>query len=321
MGYSRQAYEYALEAVAARKGDAERKSAAQKLEIYKALPKLREIDEQISAAGVAAVKAATKFDGTDEVLKCKERYDILLEQKRRLLRENGISEQAFEPKYSCRICSDTGYANGIICSCAKSLAQRFEFDRLNSKMPLEASTFESFDLKYYRNDAKGKMQAVYERCVEFAQNGHSMSNGLIFLGKTGLGKTHLSLAIANVMLKKGYGVVYGTAQGFLGAIEKEHFGRAEGDTLELLCECDLLIIDDLGAEFSTQFTISALYNLLNNRIMEGKHTVISTNLSITELANAYGERISSRIIGSFEPLKFEGNDIRQMKMMEKMKNK
>ncbi len=319
MGYSKEAYEHALAIVAERKDEAERKSADLKLEIYKSLPELRQIDEQISAVGIAAVKAASRLKGADEVVRCKEKYDALSAKKRSLMRASGISELAFEPKYTCSLCSDTGYNGGVICSCAKSLAQKYEFDKLNSKMPLEASTFESFSLKYYQGAAAKKMASVLERCRDFAESGPTASSGLIFLGKTGLGKTHLSLAIANVMLKNGYGVVYGTAQNFLSAIEKEHFGRAEGDTLELLGECDLLIIDDLGAEFSTQFTVSALYNLLNGRIMEGKPTVISTNLSPAELANAYGERISSRIIGSFEPLKFEGNDIRQIKMMEKMK--
>ncbi len=319
MGYSIEAYEYALGEVAERKAIAERKCTALKQEIYSALPELREIDIEINAAGIAAVKAATKFDGTHEIIKCKEKYDELCERKKQILESAQISEQSFEPKYTCTKCSDTGYANGIICDCARSLARRFEFDKLNSRMPLESSTFDTFNLKYYQGTAADKMATVLGRCKSFAESGISSSGGLIFLGKTGLGKTHLSLAIANVMLAKGYGVIYGTAQGFLSAIEKEHFGRADGDTLALLGECDLLIIDDLGAEFTTQFTVSALYNLLNNRIMEGKPTIISTNLTPTELANVYGERISSRIIGSFEPLKFEGNDVRQIKMMEKMK--
>ncbi len=319
MGYSAEAYEYTLKKVAERKDAAERQCAALKLEIYASVPELRELDEQISAAGVAAVKAATKLSGTDEVIRCKEKYDELYAKKQQLLAAAKISVQAFEPKYSCSKCSDTGYFDGVMCDCAKGFARSFEFEKLNSRMPLESSTFESFSLKYYQGSAADKMAAVLARCRSFAEGNPSLSNGLIFLGKTGLGKTHLSLAIANVMLKNGYGVIYGSAQNFLSAIEKEHFGRADGDTLTLLCDCDLLIIDDLGAEFSTQFTVSALYNLLNSRIMEGKPTVISTNLTPTELANAYGERISSRIIGSFEPLKFEGNDIRQIKMMEKMK--
>ncbi len=319
MGYSTEAYEYALAEVAKRKENAELQSAALKLEIYSSLPALREIDNEISSAGIAAVKAAAKFNGTEEILRCKERYDALYAKKQQILSDAHISEQTFEPKFTCNKCNDSGYKDGVLCDCARALAQRFEFDRLNSRMPLEASTFDTFNLKYYQGAAADKMAAVLARCRSFAESGPSITNGLIFLGKTGLGKTHLSLAIANEMLKIGYGVIYGTAQGFLSAIEKEHFGRAEGDTLELLCECDLLIIDDLGAEFSTQFTISALYNLLNNRMMEGKPTIISTNLTPTELAGIYGERISSRIIGGFEPLKFEGSDVRQIKMMEKIK--
>ncbi len=319
MGYSKEAYEHALEIIAGRKSAAILASDAFKRKVYGDLPELKKVDAEISAAGVAAVKVASKLDGTESLLKCKEIYDALLEKKTQLLASAKLSESDFEPKFSCAACSDTGYVNGVICKCAKSLAQKFEFDRLNSKMPLEASTFDTFSLSYYKGAAAVKMAYILERCQSFTESYPMVSNGMLFLGKTGLGKTHLSLAIANEMLKKGYGVVYGTAQNFLSTIEKEHFGRSDGDTLSLLSECDLLIIDDLGAEFSTQFTISVLYNLLNSRIMESKPTIISTNLTAAELANNYGERISSRIIGSFEPLKFEGNDIRQIKMMEKMK--
>lgn len=318
MGYSINAYEYALDEVAQRKLRAERECAERKAQIYDALPSLREIDDKIGSAGIAAVKAAARFEGTDDVLKYKAQYDRLCDEKRHILAEAKISESDFEPKFTCAKCNDTGYVDGVMCSCARSLAQKYEFDKLNSRMPLKESTFDSFELRYYQGTAADKMAAVLVKCRKFAEQFTVGANGLIFLGKTGVGKTHLSLAIANEVLKKGYGVIYGTAQGFLGAIEKEHFGRAEGDTLALLSECDLLIIDDLGAEFATQFTVSAMYNLLNNRIMEGKTTIISTNLTPSELAAMYGERISSRIIGSFEPLKFEGNDVRQIKMMEKL---
>lgn len=321
MGYSKQAYEYALNEVAARKTHAEQLCEERKEQIYDAVPALRDIEDKISAVGRAAVRSASMLDGTEEIIRYKQKYDEFAAEKARILSAAGLSENDFKPKYACSKCGDTGYCAGVMCDCARTLARQYEFDRLNSKMPLKDCTFDTFKLSYYQGAAAEKMAAVLSKCRQFAEWFAPGCSGLIFMGKTGVGKTHLSLAIANEVLKKGFGVIYGTAQGFLSSIEREHFGRTEGDTLELLSECDLLIIDDLGAEFATQFTVSAIYNILNGRIMEGKPTVISTNLTPSELAAAYGERISSRIIGNFEPLKFEGNDVRQIKMMERLSGK
>ena len=139
-------------------------------------------------------------------------------------------------------------------------------------------------------------------------------------GKTGLGKTHLSLAIVNEVLALGYGAVYAPAQTLLDRLEREHFGRSEEDTLALLTECDLLVLDDLGAEFRTSFTEAAIGNLLNNRVLSGKPTIISTNLTAAELNEAYGERVMSRILGYYHRLAFTGADVRQQKRMRAAKS-
>ena len=137
------------------------------------------------------------------------------------------------------------------------------------------------------------------------------------MGETGLGKTHLSLAIAGEVLKKGFGVVYGSVQNLFSNIEKEHFGRAtdaDGTTEKMLLECDLLILDDLGAEFTTSFTVATFNNIVNTRMLTSKPTIISTNLSLTEMQKRYSERIASRIIGEYNILTFAGKDIRQQKL-------
>ena len=135
------------------------------------------------------------------------------------------------------------------------------------------------------------------------------------LGKTGLGKTHLSLAILGVVINKGYSVYYNSVQNIMDRLQKEHFGKTtynedsiEGD----LYESDLLILDDLGAEFSTQFTVAELYNILNTRMINSKPIIISTNLTVREIEEKYSQRIASRIVGSCMPLQFCGRDIRQI---------
>jgi DNA replication protein DnaC len=132
-------------------------------------------------------------------------------------------------------------------------------------------------------------------------------------GKTGLGKTHLSLAIAARIIEKGFGVVYGSAQNLLRSVEMERFSKDSGtDALNSLLECDLLIVDDLGAEFQTSFTASAVYNIVNTRMLTGRPTIISTNMTTDELKSAYSDKVVSRLIGSYDVLRFFGNDIRDV---------
>jgi DNA replication protein DnaC len=189
-----------------------------------------------------------------------------------------------------------------------------------SKMtPLELSSFEDFDLNYYpKRSENGKspydtMCDVYNRCKSYASNFDNDSVSLYFCGRTGLGKTHLSLAIANEVIKKGYNVVYGSVINFLNKLEREKFGRADSfETEDVLINADLLILDDLGAEFSSAVAMSSLYNIINSRIARGVPTIISSNLSFDELKSRYPESIVSRIIGTFVAVIFTGDDIRQI---------
>jgi DNA replication protein DnaC len=158
------------------------------------------------------------------------------------------------------------------------------------------------------------MKNTYEYCRAYAENFTPDSEGLCMYGKTGLGKTHMSLAIANVVLDKGYDVYYGSIQSIMDKLEAEHFGRLprEDSIKEDILTCDLLIIDDLGAEFATQFTNAELYNILNSRILSSLPTIISTNLEMSEIAEKYTQRVASRIMGSCMAIYFCGKDIRQM---------
>ena len=117
------------------------------------------------------------------------------------------------------------------------------------------------------------MKNNLQYCKDYAKHFTPNSRGLFMYGKTGLGKTHLSLAIANEVLNKGYDVYYGSIQSIMDKLEAEHFGRLqrEDSIKDDILECDLLIIDDLGTEFHNSFTQSVLYNLLNTRINSAWH--------------------------------------------------
>ena len=157
------------------------------------------------------------------------------------------------------------------------------------------------------------MREIFEYCRCYADDFGKCSDSLFMHGATGLGKTHLSLAIANVVVEKGFEVIYGSAQNLLSSLEREKFGGGSGEMEKELLDCDLLIIDDLGSEFSTQFTVACIYNIINTRINLGKPVIISTNLTGEELEAKYTQRITSRIIGSYVSLLFIGKDIRQLK--------
>ena len=161
------------------------------------------------------------------------------------------------------------------------------------------------------------MERILFNCMDYAKHFSASSPNLIMMGSTGLGKTHLSLAIARVVIEKGFGVVYGSVNNLIDKLEREHFGREEeSSTRQSLMECDLLILDDLGTEFRTAFSSAELYNLVNTRQMAHRPTIISTNLTMRELESAYSSRFTSRIIADYVRCLFTGEDIRQKKRMQ-----
>lgn len=317
MGYPSEVYKKALAEVAARHSKATDEAIARKAEAYEKLPKLDEIDTLIRRAGVEASRQALRLSGSDGIRLLKETYDKLAERKSYLLAQIGMSTADFEPRYYCEHCSDTGYVDGKLCSCARKLARTIAYRELCSEMPLDECTFDTFSLDYYSGGDRERMKRIFERCCAFAADFGIEAKNLLFLGRTGLGKTHLSLAIAGAVTTRGFGVIYGSAQNLLSRIEREHFGGNNDETLNSLLECDLLILDDLGAEFSTSFTQSAIYNIINSRILTSRPTVISTNLSPEELNDRYGERVMSRMIGNYEKYMFVGKDIRQQKAQQR----
>ncbi|MCD7774968.1 MAG: ATP-binding protein [Clostridiales bacterium] len=242
---------------------------------------------------------------------------------KRLLKLNSLPEDYLEPKYFCSICNDTGFHKGKLCKCHLELLKQLSYEQLCKSSPLTVSTFEDFKLSYYNGDSRiyDLMSRVFSYCKGYAESFDLSSDSICMTGETGLGKTHLSLAIAGEVLKKGYGVIYGSVQNLFGNVEREHFGRSndpEGTTEKMLLDCDLLILDDLGAEFTTNFTISTLNNIVNTRLLTSKPTIISTNLQISNLDEKYTRRITSRIIGEYRILSFAGKDIRQQRFAEKL---
>ncbi len=238
------------------------------------------------------------------------------------LRQFGFPEDYLEIRYSCPLCSDTGVKNGNRCECVTALLDRFAVEKLNEMCKIKLGSFADFDLSYYPENysykgtdvnARELMEGDLRFCREYADKFSENSPSLFLYGQTGLGKTFLSGCIAAELLGKGVSVAFDSIQNYLREIENEHFGRSEGDTLQTLLNADLVILDDLGSEFSSSFTASAIYNIINSRLNMGKPTIVSSNLTLDELSAKYDDRIISRLTGMFMTLRFIGEDIRQIK--------
>ena len=318
MKYSQKTVNAAQAVLRSRREAALSEADKKRAEFLKEHPELEEIEAAMSQIALNSIKA---IDGCDDPKK----YIDSLKQKSlsyRKAREDLFKSCGLEPDwldvhYHCPKCQDTGYAGGVVCDCYTALLNKLSYEELAKKSSLKISSFDDFDASVYSDpEACEQMKDILLFCKKYAEKFSLSSKSLYMYGETGLGKTHLSLAIAGEVIKKGFNVVYGSAHNFFNALEREHFGRSDepdGTTESRLLGCDLLIIDDLGAEFITSFSIAQLYNIIDSRLAEGLPTIINSNLSLDELDTKYNNRITSRLMCSYFQLPCIGNDVRQIK--------
>ena len=294
-------------------------------ELHARLPQVAEIDRALATTGPRILQEALKGKGglDERIRRIEEGNALLMEARNEILRLNGYPEDYSAVHYECDICMDTGFVGGKMCKCLRTALNYAGYESSGVLKLIEKQNFETFDLKYYSGNEQQNMMRILSRTRAYASefDGVTMRN-LLFIGTTGLGKTHLSSAIAKVVIDNGYDVVYETAQNIFADFEAERFGRApagENRTARYF-NCDLLIMDDLGTEMQTQFTVPCLYNLLNTRLISEKSMIISTNVRKEELLSKYSDRITSRLFGEFEICVFTGKDIRSQKRIMQMRN-
>lgn len=308
---------------------AEGASEDRKIELWEKITGLRELDRELSMTGLRIMAAAMEKGADMRALieKIKENNEHLLAERAKLLRAYGYPEDYTDVHYECERCGDTGYVDTKMCECMKRSLVLAGYESSGLGELIKTQSFDNFSLDWYKNNAEvySKMVQSFEKVKKFADNfsADNYSN-MIFIGGTGLGKTHLSTAVAKSVIDRHYDVLYVTATGMMGDFEQKRFGNSaiEGDAgdTDRYYSADLLIIDDLGTEISNQFTTTCLYDVINTRIMTRKSTIISTNLVQDELRKRYWDRITSRIFGEYQPVIFVGVDIRRQKIVSGKNN-
>lgn len=326
MAYNHLMYEKAQKIIDKRRKNAINQQYLRKQEIYKAIPQIYKIDKLISKTSIDVSKEiissrANSQANLKEILQgLMLKNNSLQEEKKLLLQKNNYPENYLDIEYFCSKCEDTGYVKTGFCECMKKLLKEQVYNKLNMSVNIDNFKFSNFKIDYYPDNYIASEKSLktpraiatenLKYCEDFAYNFSRKSGNILMQGGTGLGKTHLSLAIAGVCIEKGTDVVYSSSQQLLHKLESDKFGGAQEGFLDSVLECDLLIIDDWGTEFYTQFTISAFYNIINTRLLENRPTIINTNLSLEEIVTKYSPRIASRIMGEYDILTFYGKDYR-----------
>ena len=292
--------------------------------VFMKVPRLEEIDTEIKSLGLKLYKIALSGgDVKPQIDELRASQKKLLTVKKALLIENGYSEDELSERYSCNMCKDTGSVDAKPCTCYKKRLVEKAYEQSNLSAQLTHQSFDTFDMSLYSNEVderygvspKEHIGRIISICKEFISDFDNIKMSLLFWGEPGLGKTFLSTCIAKELISTNHSVIYETAYKTFSMLEDLKFKRNENAEklkfkVDKLYSCDLLILDDLGSEFSTQYTTAALFDIINSRLISGKKTVINTNLSLDELKKKYGERVISRIYGHFKVIQFIGDDIR-----------
>ena len=317
MGYDREIFKRVKDRYDEKRQLAVKTAEERRLMIHEQSPAIADIDRALAGTGLKLFRAAC--EGTDSlqerIAEMRRENEALRAKRASLLEMIGYSADYTEAHYECRQCNDSGYLDDAsMCPCMKRALAIESFRASGLGDTIDRQTFDNFSLSYYKNDpdAYERMTENLQVLREYADTFTPKSANLLLTGGTGLGKTHLSTAVARTVIERGYSVLYDTAHNIFSDFNYDQFKSRPDEELrsEKYFSCDLLLLDDLGTEVQTKNTTSYFYNLVNTRMNRGKATIISTNLFFNELLSRYGDRIASRLMGEYRVLQFRGEDVR-----------
>ena len=294
-------------------------------EAFARYPRLREIADEIAQISMESARHRILQGGDDTTLQ--ERIGLLAEERRALLSMGGFPEDQLDLRFDCPLCSDTGFVDGEKCVCFRREESRLLYAQSKLDRLLNDETFDTFSLDYYSTEilndddvtARDAAASALESARRFAATFGRDFRNLFITGEVGTGKTFLTHCIAGELLARDHRVLYFTSGQLFDLLGKATFGRdtSLAGAPDDILSCDLLIIDDLGSEFTNSFVSTWLFTCVNERILARRPTIISTNLSLGETRDLYSERIASRITGHYEIIKLFGQDIRYQKQIRK----
>jgi len=316
MAYSKEVLTRARARLAQEKADRESEYRQHLAQAYARVPRLQQIDKQLRQTMALAAQAAFAQGDAQRIMEQARQENLSLQRERGELIALHFEEGYLDERPVCDCCGGTGYVGGNMCECLRELCRQEQKKEL-TLLHMGEGSFAQFRLDYYpeRDNIRMIMEKNLANCRQYARNFSRDSGNLLFSGDTGLGKTFLSACIARQVADAGHSVVYESAGHLFAKMERAKFSNDEEARREVqkYSECDLLIVDDLGTEMGGQFTTAALYSLINDRLLEGKPMIISTNLNTEDMEKRYSPQIASRLRGSFRRVAFLGDDIRVMK--------
>lgn len=321
MGYNQENYKRIREEYETKYLRAREAADARREEVYLEIPELRSADRELNGLGLEIMGAVLSGKPEEALAALREKNTAILRARGDILKAHGFPADYTEIKYECPLCADSGFVDFKMCACMKKKIIEAGYETSGMAELLSTQTFENFSLDYYKSDpaAYRRMQQILQLMKQYAESFTVGSSGsLVLFGGTGLGKTHLSSAVARTVLDRGYDVFYTGAVNMLSDFEYQRFGNSmtgdAGQDTSRYLSCDLLIIDDLGTEVTNQFTTSVLYHIINTRLSRKLSTVISSNLSQADFKKRYWDRITSRVLGEYTVLPFAGTDVRSQKL-------
>lgn len=289
-------------------------------EVYKKLPQVREIDKKIRDLGFSSTKAALKGEDTGQA---EEKIKDLAKQRLALLREGGYPEDYLEVHYSCKKCQDTGFVGNEVCSCRRQIIIEEKYSRSNIKNLLTRENFRTFDQSLFSKNLDQRsgavpydnMSGILDNIRDYIETFGRGSKNLYIYGDVGRGKTFLVNCIAKEILDREFSVVYFSATRLFAFMNDYFYAFSERkeelkEDYDFIMTCDLLIIDDLGAEKTRDSDPSNLFDIINDRLINQKPIIFSSNFSPNDLGEMYGARVQSRIIGTSDFYRIIGDDLR-----------